>query len=1302
MKNLLFLILVFLISTIAKSQFTCGLHDHQTPPAPSPIVGLQAGSCLTHNGYCHTPKGNLHIMFVYVVFNNEPFDANSSWWPENGIPTFAALNGAPNNLLDINPSSPTNINNLSTYYRTMSNNNFTLTGEVFKVSINKSFTGGILDYNAMQTDAFAQLQIQLQNRDLSAFDKRQNNCFWNYDNSQFKSNGTPAGGDGIIDYVAMTFRLPSNSGIAGGASTQIFNGNTITTTVNGVSITYSFNVGHRADYLMNEFTNKQYFTHEFAHNLYQSPQYMGANGGLTGLRYYANGGWGMMGYFQQIFTANAWEKWWLGWIDMNNKTITSNATVILKDFITENDAIRIKIPNSDQYLWLENHQLISPLDRKLFYNTESPPGSGIYAFISADEASDCADPNRFGVYDNNATNGFKVLSRKGNWDYTWTNLNNGIYNFQRAVDNPIGGTTDVRGIRYDFNNNNVIEVCTEWNNRNPCNNGPGPNGVKEDGAGISYVNGIETFSFSGSAADPFQLNDEISINGNQPALNYPKLVSSNTILDAYNLNGLSVRITNFNNSTKEFTIEITYNNYDLINSKRWTAAILNLPNLSNDINADLVVKPNVTLTIDRSGTSNTTQKTIDGFFAVPTNFQIFPNAKLVIESQGILSIINKSIISLFDNSVLEVKNGGKIVIESDGVLQVNQNSKIDVKGNGLIIIKDGGTLFFNQNGLLSLQDLESIIEIQDGGRIIIGNNATFNWTGNGHIVVNNNPNQLGKVNITASTNAQNARVDIAGTWVNGQGFTQKLIEVVSGSLSIDRSISNVSIARGQIHLGENAIVDVEPICYFDNITFDPIQTGNKHGGLWVYGQQNTPYINNCTFNNATTGVTVFPLVNGVGIKNNSPVSTHSKFTNSNFLNCDRAIFVDARGAEIANCYITGTYNHHGILLRGIQYSSFIDQSTSRYHQIGADLIGNYHTETSVKRSSIYNNSTAGIMNRSSKLTLGCDQIYNNASTTNAGYNIWLKAGTRMFAENSMAFGSTYNDLSNQNSASMYLENAFGFNIHNGYNNFNTQNNYGILGQMIPKSVSVSNNPFQWDASTVTNVSNNYWNSMGTSPVLLQDYSIAYNDGWTIYLKYLDDMNQSLGMPPNITGNCAIGIIGNDPPSPFLGKTMIDDANNIGFDQIYKNALYQRFNGAYADAYNNFKLIAVYNYDTANVLLGGDNIITSEFREWFDVVMLSYSEMMATLYDGFAAGVFDSSFVVSNINSQIQQEILNKFEATNETDTTVNYYFVKYQFDFDNCMLNRLVGNYNSAIAGLSQMQNGVHIDANSEMISYYK
>jgi hypothetical protein len=701
---------------------------------------------------------------------------------------------------------------------------------------------------------------------------------------------------------------------------------------------------------------------------------------------------------------------------------------------------------------------------------------------------------------------------------------------------------------------------------------------------------------------------------------------------------------------------------------------------------------------------------------------------LIVQNGAILGINNDLPIGFATNTVLPNSNtsilvstcANTIYIDNGGILEIGRGTKIGalsftdgsyliIKSGGTLdirlgskLILDGGTLVIEQGANINLQDLESIIEIQDGGRIIIGNNATFNWTGNGHIVVNNNPNQLGKVNITASINAQNARVDIAGTWVNGQGFTQKLIEVVSGSLSIDRSISNVSIARGQIHLGENAIVDVEPICYFDNITFDPIQTGNKHGGLWVYGQQNTPYINNCTFNNATTGVTVFPLVNGVGIKNNLPVSTHSKFTNSNFLNCDRAIFVDARGAEIANCYITGTNNHQGILLRGIQYSSFIDQSTSRYHQIGADLIGNYHTETSVKRSSIYNNSTAGIMNRSSKLTLGCDQIYNNASTTNAGYNIWLKPGTRMFAENSMAFGSTYNDLSNQNSASMYLENAFGFNIHNGYNNFNTQNNYGILGQMIPNSVSVSNNPLQWDASTVTNVSNNYWNSMGTSPVLLQDYSIAYNDGWTIYLKYLDDMNQSLGMPPNITGNCAIGIIGNDPPSPFLGKTMIDDANNIGFDQIYKNALYQRFNGAYADAYNNFKLIAVYNYDTAIVLLGGDNIITSEFREWFDVVMLSYSEMMATLYDGFAAGVFDSSFVVSNINSQIQQEILNKFEATNETDTTVNYYFVKYQFDFDNCMLNRLVGNYNSAIAGLSQMQNGVHIDANSEMISYYK
>jgi hypothetical protein len=43
------------------------------------------------------------------------------------------------------------------------------------------------------------------------------------------------------------------------------------------------------------------------------------------------------------------------------------------------------------------------------------------------------------------------------------------------------------------------------------------------------------------------------------------------------------------------------------------------------------------------------------------------------------------------------------------------------------------------------------VDIQNGGLIEIGNGATFTWSGNGYLKVNNDPNQPGKVNVRVIT-----------------------------------------------------------------------------------------------------------------------------------------------------------------------------------------------------------------------------------------------------------------------------------------------------------------------------------------------------------------------------------------------------------------------------------------------------------------------------------------------------------------------------------------------------------------------
>lgn len=225
---------------------------------------LKAGTCLSQNGYCHTPKSNIHIMYVVVDFNNEQPDGESSWWPEDGVPNYAALNGNPNNLLDINVNNPTNNDNLTTWYRTMSANNFSITGEIFKAKIDRQYFNGQIDFHKMTEDAFLSIQHQYPNRDWSEFDKRQNSPNFGYDNSVYNSDGSPASGDGKIDFVFISFRMSvaeSTTNARGYNAAGIWGNPSLTTTFGGgKTYSTSFNCAATLCNVMREEHLKEYFS----------------------------------------------------------------------------------------------------------------------------------------------------------------------------------------------------------------------------------------------------------------------------------------------------------------------------------------------------------------------------------------------------------------------------------------------------------------------------------------------------------------------------------------------------------------------------------------------------------------------------------------------------------------------------------------------------------------------------------------------------------------------------------------------------------------------------------------------------------------------------------------------------------------------------------------------------------------------------------------------------------------------------------------------------------------------------------
>lgn len=443
---------------------------------------------------------------------------------------------------------------------------------------------------------------------------------------------------------------------------------------------------------------------------------------------------------------------------------------------------------------------------------------------------------------------------------------------------------------------------------------------------------------------------------------------------------------------------------------------------------------------------------------------------------------------------------------------------------------------------------------------------------------------------------------------------------------------------------------------------------------------------------------MFPLVNGVGTVNGIAKSTRSVITNTTFEDCElQAIYVDARGAEITNCNIVGSNDHTGIKLRGIQYNSLIDQVGVRFHTYGVDLAGNFHNETRIKRSTIYNNGTAGVNGIAAKVSLGCDAIYNNSTSNHTGHNIWMHPGSYLIAENELSPDSRYNNLSTLGNSSVYLDRIFGLHIHDGYTNFKSLG-YGIVGSKMP--FTVFDNPNQYDAVNVQYARNNYWNLSGTSPVNLVDYALSYDDMWTVYFINFDDLGQSLQSPPDITGMCTTGDVGNEPPGMFLGKPALYNGNNQELKEVFVIGRNAKLNGNYLTAYSTLRDIVTYNYDTSFSFDGMDNIRTSEFREWMDVIMYTYSEMVQCINEAYAAGHIDSTYDFSDI-IQIQNNLMNKLGTEPNNDTIRSDYAYRFVFHFDRSMFKRLVGKRSDALTELNSMQQQLHTQSNASLLSFY-
>lgn len=661
---------------------------------------LPAQEEVSYLGKVHTPAGRLHVLVIFVRYDNINLMKDVTWpdvSEEGQLPLMAR--GEINQWFypeaeQIKGDSV--IRNLSDYYYEMSGGKFLLTGEIFPVQVPVRYVSSIAGQTRMNRDAITWISENYPDFPWQKYDLRKNNPGYRTDNRD-------SGPDGVLDYVVFMHRRPGSGGIG---SPGTFN-------IPGTA--FRIAQGHTGFQSYSDAPhNWEYFKHEFAHNLYGCPHYLGANS-ADGNRFYTQKGWGLMSaWHAPFFAANAWECWWLGWL--TPQEIAQNGTYVLQDFVTGRDALRIRLPGTQQYAWIENHQKLSHWDKKLFFSNpmrkEPLSARGIYAYVVAEPGSDRTQPH-LNPFNKAHVNLIKVLNAEGNFDILATEdlLSNGFFEttvMEKVAPNPFSGQNDFQFIRQDFDKNGKIEVGMAHGNRDRgALEQKGVWSVKERNKNVL------TLGNTGDGNDAFEPGERLGLSGIVPIAPFPTYDRTAQRLQPFLLNGLSVKIRNRNPQDGSFALEVRFDDWRVDTEVRWCGQLL----LS--ATGDTLAADTLPLTVGRSGEvslelgATPDRETLHpetGTFTNPTLLVAEKGRKILIEKKGNWIIGSFSELRLTDDCTLVVEQGAKLVIEDGGRLAAQDESRI--------LLEKGAKLIIQSEGDLQLAGGEKHLVVKAGGRIM--------------------------------------------------------------------------------------------------------------------------------------------------------------------------------------------------------------------------------------------------------------------------------------------------------------------------------------------------------------------------------------------------------------------------------------------------------------------------------------------------------------------------------------------------------------------------------------------------------
>ncbi len=895
-------------------------------------------------GEVFTPDGTLKVLIIYAGFDcNEGEQYIKDWSSGNkSCPDYvdATTGKAPRFMFsDISDFEtvieevPENIS-ISRFYNDMSYGKFKMIGDVFKdpegkpTRINIDPTGA-KSWSTCNKRVLEAIDNQYPDYDwdsyFSQYDNRENKPNFQFDNTDIV-NHPP---DNELDYVIIFWRwsrtwndqpvegikgwLGSGGGFSTLGASHTFDSYTIKTG-------YTHTVGDRP-----HTTNLSIFVHEVAHELYSCPHVMGCNSCAGKKFHLQSGGLGMMSYHRYMFTANAWESWLCGWLDITSNEentdlqsksdLNTDGIYTIGDFLTTGDVIRIKIPNTtDQYLWIENHQKLGVWEfdpskglSPSQHGEEIPDSEpGIYMYIERVH-SDINNISTGLVRNTQYVGGMKVLNAQGNYDYTHSTIatqspdvywNNPLFTNKRGEANPISGINPFYKYFDNYPNDPTVPVFDKeitWDNGFNSGNNEAYTIVKETNvqqdtfllfantAGRNY----HANTFFERRSDAFQVDDEVSLSGIVPILNFPNydIYSTPPASAPYILNGLYVKLISYNEADHSFQIQIKFDDYQVRDDKRWTGNI-HVNNSSNNEQADVDLQSGHTICIDKSGTPNRHTKTEDNDFINLTEFHCNTDSKFLQQANSIVEVKNESSLIIHEGSTYEIMDGAKLTIKDNSVFEMEPCSKLIIHGSGELNFEVSSTMKIAEGAILVFDD--------------INDNLSFD---------------ISKVEIPSGYinpyNILPKNYEISGTetWDEVDYYIYQDLIVEHGEVLnlINSDLKFGNEASPIVHPGGKLVIDGGTLTNSCGDMWQGITVlGNKNLSQYPTGNQGYVRVNKATIENAKTGI--YSQNGGIVLSKNS------NFTD-NIIDIKIEDYKQGENnrSRIKNCEFTTTnnfYNYH--------------------------------------------------------------------------------------------------------------------------------------------------------------------------------------------------------------------------------------------------------------------------------------------------------------------------------------------------------------------------------------------------------